>query len=84
MMKDNELISPDSQVAASEEGISMQPQSTLQVAIKAVPPLAWQPLTPQLFSLLRQDQVRFSKPINASCMTTGTHALHHASCRGNS
>ena len=66
-MKDNELMSPDSQVAASEEGTLLPPHSALCMAIKAVPSLAWQPLTPQLFSLLRHDKVRSSKSINASC-----------------
>ena len=48
-----------SQVAASEEadGASPEEQRLLRSAALAVPPLAWQQLTPQLFSLLAQGQV---------------------------
>ena len=48
-----------SQAAASGEadGASPEEQRSLRSAALAVPPLAWQQLTPQLFSLLAQGQV---------------------------
>lgn len=50
------------QVAASEEGSAASPQlqRSLHKAAMAVPPLAWQALTPQLFTLLVQDRVSVS------------------------
>lgn len=46
-------------VQASEELSAEAPetQSRMLRAAMAVPPLAWQPLTPQLFSRLAQDKV---------------------------
>ena len=57
------------QVAASDKSNPLPPTSTLRMAMRRVPPLAWQPLTPQLFSLLAHDRVRVSIPVNASCIT---------------
>ena len=52
------------QAAASEELSAEAPeaQSRMLRASMAVPPLAWQPLTPQLFSLLAQDKVNTISP----------------------